>query len=117
MGNRGSIIWRCSIWGIHPCRLTDPTTRWECLNSSSSYANSGDLVIWTSDGEPGKHYLALFNLGDSSMQIDRPYNTMGMPKQQFVVRELWRFSHMDLRWGTGEALSGAVQSGGFIHAD
>ena len=62
-------------------------------------SREGDLVIWTSDGEPGKHYLALFNLGDSSMQIDRPYNTMGMPKQQFVVRELWTNRVLDTSLG------------------
>ena len=49
----------------------------------------GNLVIWASDGGNEEHYLALFNLGDGPMQLDRPYNTMGMPGQQFKVREVW----------------------------
>ena len=68
-------------------------------HNEKQFSREGDLVIWTSDGEPGKHYLALFNLGDSSMQIDRAYNTMGMPKQQFVVRELWTNRVLDTSLG------------------
>ncbi len=49
----------------------------------------GNLVMWASDGVAGQHYLALFNLGDSPMQIDRRYNAMGLPNGQFNVREVW----------------------------
>jgi hypothetical protein len=49
----------------------------------------GDLVMWASEGSAGQHYLALFNLGDAPMQIDRPCDTMGIPKQQFKVSEIW----------------------------
>ena len=31
--------------------------------------------------------------------IDRAYNTMGMPKQQFVVRELWTNRVLDTSLG------------------
>jgi hypothetical protein len=59
----------------------------------------GDLVLWASDGGTGQHHLALFNLGDSAMEIDRPYNTMGMPKQQFKVREVWTGKVLDTSLG------------------
>jgi alpha-galactosidase len=59
----------------------------------------GDLVLWASDGGTGQHFLALFNLGDSAMEIDRPYNTMGMPKQQFKVREVWTGKVLDTSLG------------------
>jgi hypothetical protein len=59
----------------------------------------GDLVLWASDGGTGQHHLALFNIGDSAMEIDRPYNTMGMPKQQFKVREVWTGKVLDTSLG------------------
>ena len=59
----------------------------------------GDLVMWASDGSAGQHYLALFNLGDSPMQMDRPYDTMGIPKQQFKVKEVWTGKIIDTSLG------------------
>jgi hypothetical protein len=59
----------------------------------------GDLTMWASDGGEGQHYLALFNLGDSPMKIDRPYETMGMPKEQLRVREVWADKVLDTSLG------------------
>jgi hypothetical protein len=58
-----------------------------------------DLILWASDSGPGQQYLALFNLGDSPMEIDRPYETMGMPKQQFRVKEVWTQKVLDTSLG------------------
>jgi hypothetical protein len=59
----------------------------------------GDLVLWTSELNVNRRYLALFNVGETPMQIDRPYNTMGLPKQQFHVREVWTGKVLDTSLG------------------
>jgi hypothetical protein len=62
-------------------------------------SREGDLVLWTSELNVNQRYLALFNVGESPMQIDRPYNTMGLPKQQFHVREVWTGRVLDTSLG------------------
>jgi len=52
-------------------------------------ARDGNLVAWTSRGKPGEYYLALFNLGDSPMQLSKPYATYGLPALKLSSRELW----------------------------
>jgi hypothetical protein len=67
--------------------------------NGKQFSREGDLVIWKSDGSSGQHYLALFNLGSSPLKIDRAYNTMGIPTQQYKVRELWTDRVLDTSLG------------------
>jgi alpha-galactosidase len=58
-----------------------------------------DLIAWTSEGAPGQHYLALFNLGDKELVVDRPYDEFGLPKRQFKVRDLWTGAPVEIGIG------------------
>ncbi len=62
-------------------------------------SREGELVVWSSEMSPNRRYLALFNLGDAAMEIDRPYDTLDMPKQQFHVREVWSGKVLDTSLG------------------
>jgi alpha-galactosidase len=50
----------------------------------------GDVVAWTADSTTGpSHYLALFNLGDSSVKIESVYGAYGFPSDTFKLRDVW----------------------------
>ena len=74
---------------LHLLTNKEVTTMNQTGRNQRLVGQEGNLAMWASDGGAGQHYLALFNLGDSPMPIDRPYDTMGMPKQQFKAREVW----------------------------
>jgi hypothetical protein len=74
---------------LHLLTNKEVTTMNQTGRNQRLVGQEGNLAMWASDGGAGQHYLALFNLGDSPMPIDRPYDTMGMPKQQFEAREVW----------------------------
>jgi len=74
---------------LHLLTNQDVTAMNQIGHSQRLVGQEGNLVMWASDGSAEQHYLALFNLGDSPMQIDRPYNAMGLPNGQFNVREVW----------------------------
>lgn len=58
-------------------------------------SREGELVVWSSEAGANRRYLALFNIGDSAMEVDRPYATLGVPKQQFHAREVWSGKVLD----------------------
>jgi hypothetical protein len=62
--------------------------------------HEGDLIAWTSEGESGQHYLALFNLGDEELIVDRPYDSFGLPKRQLKVRNLWTGAPVEVGIGS-----------------
>jgi hypothetical protein len=64
-------------------------------HNERQFIREGDLVIWRSEGRPGQHYLALFNLGDAPLHVNRPYDSVGVPKSQFIVREIWTNKILD----------------------
>jgi hypothetical protein len=74
---------------LHLLTNKEVTTMNQTGRNQRLVGQEGNLTMWASDGGAGQHYLALFNLGDSPMPIDRPYDTMGMPKQQFKAIEVW----------------------------
>jgi alpha-galactosidase len=49
----------------------------------------GDLIAWTSKGEGGKEYLALFNTGDSALNVKVPLQRYGFTAQTYSVRDVW----------------------------
>ena len=64
-------------------------------HNQRQFSREGDLVIWRSEGPyPGQHYLAMFNLGDTPIVVNRPYDdSIGMPEKMpklpLSVRNLW----------------------------
>ena len=60
---------------------------------SGQEEQSGDVVVWTSKSSAGtsKKYLAVFNLGDAPLHIDRAYSEYGfVDRAQYKVRDLWQ---------------------------
>ncbi|WP_260736089.1 glycoside hydrolase family 27 protein [Tunturiibacter lichenicola] len=54
---------------------------------------TGDVVVWTSKSSEGtpKKYLAVFNLGDAPLHIDKTYAEYGfVDRAQYRVRDLWQ---------------------------
>jgi hypothetical protein len=49
----------------------------------------GDLVAWTSAGSGKVKYLALFNLGDGALPVEKTYASLGLGTQAYRSRELW----------------------------
>jgi hypothetical protein len=64
-------------------------------HDAKELAHDGDLVIWKSDGKPGQHYLALFNLGDAPLHVNRRYDKMEVPRPPGWVHELWTNKNFD----------------------
>ncbi|WP_213805014.1 glycoside hydrolase family 27 protein [Granulicella sp. dw_53] len=52
-------------------------------------AREGNTVTWSAKGRPGILYLALFNLSDMPVNIDRPYAFYNLPGDSYKTRELW----------------------------
>jgi len=52
-------------------------------------SENGDLRAWTTKGDNGRYYLALFNLGDPAMRVEIPLRKCGLPAETYVARDLW----------------------------
>jgi alpha-galactosidase len=50
----------------------------------------GDLIAWTSKGDGGKEYLAVFNVGDAQARVALPLSRYGFaPGERYSVRDVW----------------------------
>ncbi|HWR14493.1 MAG TPA: glycoside hydrolase family 27 protein [Terriglobales bacterium] len=50
----------------------------------------GDLVVWTARPVNGKgYYVAVFNIGDKELAVDRAWKDAGLPDGNYRVRDLW----------------------------
>ena len=47
------------------------------------------LVTWTSKGEDGREYLALFNTGDEPLKIVAPLSRFGFTAKAYTARDIW----------------------------
>jgi hypothetical protein len=54
----------------------------------------GELIAWTSEGAGKSRYLAIFNLGDTALKVDRPFADFGLPGERAGV-ELWTKAKLD----------------------
>ncbi len=49
-----------------------------------------DLIAWTSKGDGGKEYLAVFNVGDAQARVALPLSRYGFaPGQKYSARDVW----------------------------
>jgi alpha-galactosidase len=50
----------------------------------------GNVVAWTANSSTGpSSYLALFNVGDTSVKIESAYGTYGFPSTTYKLRDVW----------------------------
>ena len=55
--------------------------------ASRQVLQDGDLIAWTADLPGGERALAIFNLGDTPLLVDRPLAALGLPAQAQHLRE------------------------------
>ena len=55
--------------------------------ASRQVLREGDFVAWTADLPAGEHALALFNLGESAMKVDRAWTEFGL--KPGAAKEAW----------------------------
>ncbi len=48
-----------------------------------------DMVAWTSQGDGGRTYLALFNVGDAPIKVKTPFAAYGLTKGSYRIRKPW----------------------------
>ncbi len=48
-----------------------------------------DLISWTSKGQGGVRYLALFNIGDRERSLQRLLSFYGLPTGMFTAKNVW----------------------------
>jgi hypothetical protein len=50
----------------------------------------GDIVAWTADSTTGpSNYLALFNIGDSSVNVQSTFSAYGFQNDIYKLRDVW----------------------------
>jgi alpha-galactosidase len=49
----------------------------------------GDLVVWTADLPGNRHALAVFNLGEKPITVERDLASFGLPAGQYKVKNAW----------------------------
>jgi alpha-galactosidase len=48
-----------------------------------------DIVVWSAEGKGDVRYLALFNLNDKEVSVDRTYNFFNLSAHRYKTRNLW----------------------------
>ena len=48
-----------------------------------------DLVAWTSKGDGGREYLAVFNQGDTQVRVAVPLGRYGFTAERYTARDVW----------------------------
>jgi hypothetical protein len=53
-------------------------------------SRNGSVVVWTASPESGGGgYLAVFNLGDTTQDVNYAWKDLGLPEGPHAVRDLW----------------------------
>ena len=47
------------------------------------------LIVWTSHGDGGREYLALFNLKDAEVRVEVPLAKYGFRAERYAARDIW----------------------------
>ena len=70
-----------------------------------------NVRVWSADALGGSaKYVAVFNLRETTAQVDLPWETLGIGKGTALTRDLWR--HKDL--GRKEGIAESVASHGSV---
>jgi hypothetical protein len=66
----------------------------QTATASRQVLHEGDLVVWTADLPGNQHALALFNLGDKSMAVDRPLTDFALKADPRKLWNVWTGEHL-----------------------
>jgi alpha-galactosidase len=61
----------------------------QTATASRQVLRDGDLVIWTADLPRSVHAVAVFNLGEQPISVDRELRTLGLPDVPYDLRNAW----------------------------
>jgi hypothetical protein len=61
----------------------------QAATASRQVLREGDLVVWSADLPRDQHALAAFNLGESSMALDRPLASFGLGSGRYKAKNAW----------------------------
>jgi alpha-galactosidase len=87
------------IVGANLTRLDDATLRLltnpdilkidQAATASRQVTREGDLVVWTADLPGHQHALAVFNLGETSIALDRPFSSFALATGRRKAKNAW----------------------------
>jgi hypothetical protein len=61
----------------------------QTATASRQVLRDGDLVIWTAGLPRSVHAVAVFNLGEQPISVDRELRTLGLPDVSYDLRNAW----------------------------
>ena len=68
-------------------------------------AQEGSVVAWTAQSSTGpSSYLALFNLGDGPVRIEKPFSAYELAKDSYKMRDIWERKELDVHTGVSVEL-------------
>ena len=92
------------IVGANLTLLDEPTLRLltnreilkidQTATASRQVLHDGDLVAWTADLPGNEHAVALFNLGDRALAVDRAWSDFGIGGTARAVKNAWTGEHL-----------------------
>ncbi len=61
----------------------------QTATASRQVLADGDLIVWTADLPGSQRALAVFNIGDAPLTVDRPLAELGLPAGETALRNAW----------------------------
>jgi len=61
----------------------------QTATASRQVVREGDLVVWTADLPNHRHALALFDIGEAPLAVDRNLADFGFPEGHWMIRNAW----------------------------
>lgn len=58
--------------------------------ASREAAHEGDVIFWTADLPGNSHALAIFNIGDTSVNIEKKFSDLGLPAGKLKIQNAWK---------------------------
>jgi len=75
-------------------------------NGGHEAGREGSAVAWTAHGEGGTEYLALFNIGDGTVEYKAGLQSYGLPAGSYAIRDVWE----ERAVGRGTEVAGKVEA-------
>ncbi len=61
----------------------------QTATASRQVLRDGDLVVWTTDLPGNQHALAVFNLGEKAITVERPFSDFALMAGRYKIKNAW----------------------------
>lgn len=61
----------------------------QTATASRQVLRDGDLVVWTADLPGNQHALAVFNLGEKAITVERPFSDFALAARRYKIKNAW----------------------------